>query len=165
MKAIPGYERYIITSTGKIITRDGTVLKPAPNHAGYHRVWLYNEHGRARKRVHVLVCEAFHGPAPSPRHEVLHKDNDRTNNTPGNLRWGTHQENGRDKAEHGTVRGERNPRAKVTDAQVAEIQRLRAEGMKIKLISQLYHISQVHTWRICKGQRKTAHISQHACAG
>lgn len=156
MRAIPGYEHYIVSRSGRIINRDGTVLKPATNESGYHRVWLYNEQGRTRKRVHVIICETFHGPKPSPEHEVLHRDGNRTNNTPENLRWGTHQENTQDKVEQGSVRGERNPRAKITDAQAAEIQRLRASGMTLKLIAETFHISMVQTWRICNGRRKSA---------
>lgn len=44
-------------------------------------------------KVHRLVCEAFHGPAPSKRSVVIHLDEDATNNRPENLRWGTQKEN------------------------------------------------------------------------
>ncbi len=44
-------------------------------------------------KIHQLVCEAFHGPKPSPKHIVLHLDEDPSNNTPINLRWGTRKEN------------------------------------------------------------------------
>lgn len=42
-------------------------------------------------KVHQLVCLAFHGPPPTPRHEVLHGDEDAHNNRPGNLSWGTRE--------------------------------------------------------------------------
>lgn len=44
-------------------------------------------------KVHQLVCEAFHGPKPTPAHIVLHLDEDPSNNRPENLRWGTRKEN------------------------------------------------------------------------
>lgn len=44
-------------------------------------------------KVHRLVCEAFHGLAPSEDHIVLHIDEDPSNNRPENLRWGTRKEN------------------------------------------------------------------------
>ena len=47
--------------------------------------------GRTYK-IHRLVCEAFHGPAP-PGAEVLHCNEHALDNCPGNLRWGTHKEN------------------------------------------------------------------------
>ena len=42
---------------------------------------------------HILVCTAFHGPRPSPRHQVDHINRDRFDNRPENLRWVTPHEN------------------------------------------------------------------------
>lgn len=55
------------------------------------RYWV-NIRGR-RFAVSRLVCEAFHGPAPSERPNCLHGDEDATNNRPDNLAWGTQKEN------------------------------------------------------------------------
>lgn len=44
-------------------------------------------------KVHRLVCEAFHGPAPFAGAVVIHLDEDSTNNQSNNLRWGTQKEN------------------------------------------------------------------------
>jgi hypothetical protein len=44
-------------------------------------------------KVHQLVCEAFHGPKPTPAHEVLHGDENGLNNHADNLSWGTRKEN------------------------------------------------------------------------
>lgn len=44
-------------------------------------------------KVHRIVCETFHGPAPFPKAVVIHLDEDATNNRPENLRWGTQKEN------------------------------------------------------------------------
>jgi len=44
-------------------------------------------------KIHRLVCEAFHGPAPFERAVVLHLDENAFNNRPENLRWGTQKEN------------------------------------------------------------------------
>jgi len=44
-------------------------------------------------KVHRLVCEAFHGPAPFERAVVIHIDENALNNRPENLRWGTQKEN------------------------------------------------------------------------
>ena len=44
-------------------------------------------------RVHQVVCTAFHGPAPYPEMVVDHRDANRCNNRPENLRWVTRLEN------------------------------------------------------------------------
>ena len=44
-------------------------------------------------RVHRVVCEAFHGPAPFEGAVVMHLDEDSTNNRPENLCWGTQKQN------------------------------------------------------------------------
>lgn len=43
--------------------------------------------------VATLVCLAFHGPKPSPRHVVMHLDDNSLRNAPANLKWGTQREN------------------------------------------------------------------------
>lgn len=45
------------------------------------------------RKVHQLVCEAFHGPKPFPEAVVIHLDENAHNNRPGNLKWGTQKEN------------------------------------------------------------------------
>lgn len=45
------------------------------------------------RKVHQLICEAFHGPAPFDSAVVIHIDEDAHNNRPDNLRWGTQKEN------------------------------------------------------------------------
>ena len=44
-------------------------------------------------KVHRLVCEAFHGPAPSDTPNCLHIDENAANNRSSNLKWGTQKEN------------------------------------------------------------------------
>lgn len=48
---------------------------------------------QATRKVHQLVCEAFHGPKPFERAVVIHKDENALNNRPENLKWGTQKEN------------------------------------------------------------------------
>lgn len=44
-------------------------------------------------KIHRLVCEAFHGLAPSEKSIVLHINEEPTDNRAENLRWGTRKEN------------------------------------------------------------------------
>lgn len=49
--------------------------------------------GQRPRKAHQLVCEAFHGPKPSPEAVVIHLDENALNNRPENLKWGTQKEN------------------------------------------------------------------------
>jgi len=44
-------------------------------------------------KIHRLVCEAFHGPAPDECDVCLHIDENAANNRADNLKWGTQKEN------------------------------------------------------------------------
>jgi len=46
-----------------------------------------------QKKVHRLICEAFHGPPPFEGAIVIHLDENALNNRADNLRWGTQKEN------------------------------------------------------------------------
>ena len=79
--------------------------------------------------VHRLVLEAFVGPCPDGMECRHNTDPNPSNNNLDNLRWGTHSENERDKAVHGTHRkGERHPISKLTADLVADIRRRHAAG-------------------------------------
>jgi HNH endonuclease len=67
------------------------------------------------------VAMAHIGPAPSPTHEVNHKDRDRLNPRVANLEWVTRSENIRHAQAAGVplfLRGEDNPGHKLTWADV-----------------------------------------------
>jgi hypothetical protein len=72
----------------------GTQMPESLDQDGYPVV-LVRVASRKRRnlRVHRAVCEAFHGPKPSPDHLVRHLDGDKANNVPTNVVWGTHAEN------------------------------------------------------------------------
>lgn len=77
--------------------RYGQVSKAKKDAAHEYRlIMVRREDAAARqapRKVHQLVCEAFHGPKPFPEAVVLHLDEDAHNNRPENLRWGTQKEN------------------------------------------------------------------------
>lgn len=69
---------------------NGTITKASKNarHEYYGLVYKCKNY-----KVHRLVCEAFHGPAPEGKNIVLHLNEQATDNRPCNLRWGTQKEN------------------------------------------------------------------------
>jgi HNH endonuclease len=71
---------------------------------------------------------AFKGPEPFPGALCRHLDDDRANNRPDNLEWGTTIDNALDAIRNNRLaRGEHNPMAIFTPDQIREI-RLRRES-------------------------------------
>ncbi len=92
-------------SDARVNARKPRPFQLAEQHAtnDYPVVQVLHNGRRRTKHVHTLVCAAFHGPKPSPLHEVRHGDGDRSNSRPSNLCWGTPAENEADKRRHGTA--------------------------------------------------------------
>lgn len=129
-RQIADFPNYSVSNLGRIRHIKRGVLAGHCNRTGY----LYfnaNVGFKKRKTVkfHRLACETFHGPPPSPKHVVAHKDGNRQNNAASNLRWATTKENHSDRYGHGTdPTGSRNPRSKLTEKTAAEIRARYANG-------------------------------------
>lgn len=97
-KTIPGWEGlYEVSNVGRIrsIRRlPPLIRKPFITEYGYHQYTLKPDGGKKKMfYAHVAVALAFVGPKPGPGYEVRHLDDDKSNNTVGNLVWGTKREN------------------------------------------------------------------------
>ena len=93
---VPGYPYFLANKEGKVRNaKTGYETFGSLDDKGYRRVCQWDNGTKTKKeyKAHHIVCTAFHGPCPSPRHEVGHRDDDRANNTPSNLRWVTRKEN------------------------------------------------------------------------
>lgn len=135
---IPGYEGiYEINSHGDVrhiapcrLGPVGHVLSQGVAKDGYRRVKLWRANRAKTFLVHVLVAAVFIGPAPTPVHEVNHKDGVKTNACVANLEWVTRSENNTHawrtglRAAGDVACGERVWCAKLTEDQVREIRRL-----------------------------------------
>lgn len=92
--SVAGYE---VSSLGRVRTLRGpwpVVMKLQRGNRGHSWAGLVNAEGRQVTRfVHRMVCEAWHGPPPTPKHQAAHGDCDKENNRPENLRWATQAEN------------------------------------------------------------------------
>lgn len=117
-----GDDGRIFRATWSRAMKAGAEKTQAADKDGYLTIGVTIDGRATRCRVSRLVCEAYHGPAPSPEHHAAHNDGDISNNHHGNLRWATPAENAADKAIHGTLRsGERVYNARLNAAAVADI--------------------------------------------
>jgi hypothetical protein len=113
--------RVVRNSAKGVRTVRGRILKPYAHTGGYVAILLSVQMVRTHHYVHRMVCEAWHGPGPDGC-EVLHRDGNKKNNTPDNLRWGTRFENLADNAIHGIKPiGESHGMAKLTEEKVLRI--------------------------------------------
>jgi hypothetical protein len=92
-----------VSNLGRWKSSQGHISFPRPATNGYVSVCFNTKN----YKLHVLVCTAFHGPKPSPKHTVNHKDKDRSNNSASNLEWMTYRDqslhsfaNGRHASKH-----------------------------------------------------------------
>jgi hypothetical protein len=93
-----------------------------------------------------MMCEAAHGPPPSPQHEAAHScgmGHEGCMN-PRHLRWATRVENQHDRFVHGTHnRGSRHGMSKLTTPQVLEIRALaRSKVMSQHKLAKRYGVTQ-----------------------
>lgn len=90
----------------KIDTRNGDIEECYYHIAhGYYRIRVTDIDTGSRKylRVHRLVAEAFI-PNPEGYDIVMHLDNDKSNNSASNLKWGTVSENTQQAYDDGLIK-------------------------------------------------------------
>jgi hypothetical protein len=126
----------------------GRIRKPQNAGRGYRALRL-SVHGKITgEYVHHMVMAAFVGRCPKGK-EILHGDDDRTNNRLSNLRYDTHKRNQEEASERGrSAFGERNGMAIVTEEIVAEIRSAAAAGVQQIAIAEYHGISRAQTCRI-----------------
>lgn len=165
-RVIPDFEDYEISSIGEVRRRTGTIhakfspgyhMKVRINSDGYAACSLTSSCGAQKTLlVHRLVCAAFNGPPPEGKPVCAHGNGNISDNSPGNLRWATHQENSDDMRRHGTiVFGEAHARAKISAGMVRRIRTehglsgdCRAVSIKLGVpYKTVYHIVKGRTWR------------------
>jgi hypothetical protein len=100
----PGYE---VSDLGRVRSHYPQRGVPGPHiltggidRYGYHVVH-FRPIGREQQKVHALVLRTFVGPRPEGK-VVRHLDGNPSNNTLGNLAYGTQSENILDSVAHGT---------------------------------------------------------------
>ena len=154
MKRVSGYENYIVTDLGEVLSCSRGRVRPLRPRMGGHRmsVALYNSDGRRDFPVGHLVMEAFGSPRPNGA-VMRHLNDDPDDNRIVNLAWGTQADNMRDALRNGrTVRGEHHPRSKLSEAKVIEARRLRGEGASYRDLAARYGVRRQSIEEAVKGE-------------
>ena len=131
----------------------GYVFVPRADKDGYLRVGLRANGVRKGRAVHQLVAKAFLGAAPSPAHEVAHRDGSKQNNHFTNLRWATTLENQRDRFRHGTHnRGEQHPQSKLNATDIERIRDRYRAGQSQTAIARDFQVTKNHIGHVVHGK-------------
>lgn len=166
-RKVPGHPGYEVSDQGRVRSLDrevwsrrsggrlyrrfyrGKMLSPRLNTDGYRVVTMGNLWRDAR--VPCLVLLAFRGPPPRGM-EACHRDGVKSDDRLSNLKYDTHRNNLRDRAEHGTdPKGERHWMSKLTERDVRAIRRslLRQSSLAKKYgvsRSNISHVQTGQTW-------------------
>jgi hypothetical protein len=162
---VPGFKgQYMVSDHGRVWSRYYGRWKrprvvPGTKHSdGYLYLSLHKRQSRIQKYYHQLVMLAFVGPCPDGE-EVRHLDGNPANNHLSNLAYGTRAMNLRDMVNHGrSLRGSRNPHAKLRDEDIAAIRSAALTGISCTELGQQFHVSLAHIWNIIH-RKRWAHVS------
>ena len=162
-KAIP-YSTYEASNLGRIRnSKNGKIQKPQVGRDGYLFVGIRFLDQKQPRKVHRLVCLAFHGAKPSEAECVRHLDGNRMNNRPENLRWGTNKENAADTILHGRqVAGFDHPNVKITKEEAIQIRasylqhmqgrKKAANGFILEMASRYPHLGYKCVYKAASGR-------------
>lgn len=141
-KRIPGFEKYEVSNMGRIRSPRG-IMKPHKRKDGYYKIQLCVDNVITDHRLHILICSAFNGTKLFPEAKCLHRDDNKDNNTPGNLYWGTPTDNANDIKVN-------NPEIVRINQQIADdIRRAHQLGESQASIAKRYDIHASHVCNIC----------------
>lgn len=181
-RPVVGYPSYVVTSCGRVFrTAAGRGARRREksltlNASGYHVVQLHDGSPTGNGKtflVHRLVAMAFLSLPPPGKNDINHIDGNKTNNNVSNLEWCDDRHNilhayrlGLRKPSYkGQPPGELHSFAKLSNADVAEMRRLRVAGEKTTSIAAMFGVNQSTASRITnpRGKRVAwSHIPMEA---
>lgn len=157
---IPGYEgHYEVSDLGRVRSLwfgRTKLIKPYLSTTGYYTVFLSNDDGSKRYKLHRLVLLAFVGPPFLGDYHACHNDNNKTNNSLSNLRWDTRKGNFADKKKHGTendYKGFKHPQVKMTENKIREIRAEILKGKSTRCIAKELGVGRTTVQMIGNGKR------------
>ena len=159
-KDIPGYEEYQVSDLGNVKsknwrnTKQEKVLTPKRQNRGYLQVELVNATGKKTFLIHRLVANAFLDPIAGCN-AVNHKDEDKRNNSVGNLEWCTNSQN--------MAAYIRNHKSTKPVTRIEPIEQRSLSGSLIRIWDNAnalkretgYHPTSI--WKCCEGHQKQAY--------
>jgi hypothetical protein len=152
-KPIPfGAGKYAVGTDGHVYARSEAGWEKRAvrlSHNGYEEINLRYNGEQRPFRVNRLVAEAFYGPAPEG-YVCRHMDGSRRNNQPGNLDWGTPEQNSADASAAGSFSGEQASKARLSARDVEEI---RASVEPQAVLAERFGITQPTVSKIKSGKR------------
>ncbi len=166
IRHVPGWEGYAVTNKGRVFTCRSKYPFPefpfvawaeklaTKGHRGY---WVVSFHSRGRSKqfkLHQVVLMAFVGPKPEG-FQGCHFDDNPDNNALANLRWGSASDNRRDMIRNGRNadrKGSKHPLSKLSAEDVERVKSLRAEGLTLRRIGDMFGISEGQVSLISRGK-------------
>lgn len=150
LKLVPWLPGYYINTDGRVFSV--MELTPYEDQDGYMRVHVFKEKKHKRPGVHSLMARTFLSEPKPGQDQVRHLDGNRKHNAIDNLAWGTVQENGADKARHGSARGSKNGRAILTESKVQDIKARLLGGEKASVLADEFCVSDSTIYAIKSGK-------------
>jgi hypothetical protein len=127
---VPSFPGYRVGTDGSVWSINGRYcvkkwrkLKPWKTYNGYLQLMLYSERKPIVFSVHRLILLSFVGPCPEGM-ECLHLNNDKQDNRPSNLKWGSQKQNMEQRQQEGGYAiGEKHHSSKLTRRNVIWIRK------------------------------------------
>lgn len=165
---VPGFPAYEISSHLRLRSwhqgpkrrrQAPRIIKVHSDNRGYRKLVLWRDGKYHNLYLHRVVAELAFGPCPDGL-QVLHRDDDKANNWPSNLYFGTQAQNVADCKANGhfvTLRGEQRPSVKLNELAVKAIRRLDAYGVDRGVLAECFGLDRSSVLRVLTGER-WAHI-------
>lgn len=79
-----------VSNMGRLKRRNGVIINKFNINNGYQHTSVQINNKSRTKKLHTLICSAFHGKQPDWASSVNHKDGNPLNNKSDNLEWSDH---------------------------------------------------------------------------
>jgi hypothetical protein len=159
-RPVPNFSGYFVTPGGDVWTIEAgqpTTLQKHRDKKGRASVIMWDDQGFFRCiKCSVIVLLAFVGPRPRGQMS-FHWRGKANDDRLENLKWATPQEihdASRRRVAALGLRGERHSQARLTDADVAEIRKLRTEGATPAELAARFKVTRPYIHNICSGRAR-----------